>query len=118
MTDMEMDLVLAKAEILSLQKTIRKQEDMLANYKTHIFALQQTIENLRKLNSQKCSFGEGITIKPDGINELDPCIYEVKEIHANVTVYVRKCKKCGNIDISWERQEDTEDILEDGDLDG
>lgn len=92
MTDLEMDLMLAKAEIAGLKKTIEV------------------------LMGKKCNFGAGVTIKPDGIHELDPCIYETKEIHANVTVYVRQCPKCGSVDISWERQEDTEDILE-GELD-
>ena len=56
----------------------------------------------------KCSFPEGITIKPDGINELDPCIYKTIERHKNVTVEVNKCIKCGHIEISWYRQDDTE----------
>ena len=50
MTDMEMDLIMAKAEILSLKNTIRKQEDMLANYQTHIAALQDIIERQRNMN--------------------------------------------------------------------
>lgn len=103
MTDIEMDLMMAKAEVLSLRKAVKDYESLIAE--------------LRKGQSMKCSFGHGITIKPDGINELDPCIYEDKEIHANVTVYVRQCQKCGNIDIAWKRQDDTEDILE-GDLYG
>ena len=57
----------------------------------------------------KCSHPGGITIKPDGINELDPCRYEVIEVHRNVTVEVNRCKKCGHIDISWFRQDDTID---------
>ena len=93
MTDMEMDLMLAQAEIKRLKAVIKEME------------------------GKKCRFGEGIVIKPDGIHELDPCIYEIKEIHTNVTVYVRQCPKCGCIDISWERQDDTEDIME-GDLNG
>ncbi|MBR1620132.1 hypothetical protein IJ674_09600 [bacterium] len=47
----------------------------------------------------KCSFPDGITIKPDGINELDPCIYEEVEVHHNVTVRVLKCRKCGHIEL-------------------
>ena len=50
MTDMEMDLIIAKAEILSLRSTMRKQEDMLANYQTHIAALQEIIERQRIMN--------------------------------------------------------------------
>jgi hypothetical protein len=58
----------------------------------------------------KCKFPEGIVIKPDGIHELDPCEYQEVERYANVTVSIRRCKKCGNIDISWFRQEDTEEL--------
>lgn len=56
-------------------------------------------------------------MKPDGIHELDPCIYELMEVHKNVTVFVYRCQNCGHVEISWEKQEDTEDIME-GDLDG
>lgn len=93
MNDLEADLMLARAENEMLKAVIEK------------------------LRGKKCNFGLGVTIKPDGIHELDPCIYDVKEIHTNVTVYVRQCPKCGSVDISWERQENTEDILE-GDLNG
>lgn len=58
----------------------------------------------------KCKFPEGITIKPDGIHELDPCEYQEVERYANVTISIRRCKKCGNIDIAWFRQEDTEEL--------
>lgn len=56
----------------------------------------------------KCSYsfnGENITIKPDGVNELDPCLYETIETHENVTVEILRCKRCGNIEISWYRKD-------------
>ena len=56
-----------------------------------------------------CSFGEGVTIKPDGVNELDACAYELMEKHRNVTVEVLRCKNCGHVELSWYR---------DGDADG
>ena len=59
--------------------------------------------------NDKCSFDD-ITIKPDGINELDPCIYEDIEMYANVTVIISRCKKCGHTEISWVRQDNTEEI--------
>ena len=59
---------------------------------------------------QKCSFND-ITIKPDGINELDPCIYEDIEMYTNVTVIVSRCKNCGQIELSWLRQDNTEEIF-------
>ena len=58
----------------------------------------------------KCKFPKGIVIKPDGIHELDPCEYQEVERYANVTISIRRCKKCGNIDIAWFRQEDTEEL--------
>lgn len=56
----------------------------------------------------KCKFPNGITIKPDGTNELDSCIYEDIEIHTNCTVIISKCSKCGNLEISWVKNEDCE----------
>ena len=59
---------------------------------------------------KECSFGDGITIKPNGVDELDPCIYEDVEMYTNVTVVISRCKKCGHIEVSWIRQENTEDV--------
>lgn len=59
----------------------------------------------------KCEHPGGIIIKPDGVNELDPCVYEDVEKYKNVTVIVSRCIYCGHIEISWVRQEDTEVIL-------
>jgi len=42
------------------------------------------------------------TYKPDGVNELDPCVYKEIETHHNCTVHILKCKKCGHIEITWE----------------
>ena len=50
MTDMEMDLILAKAEVLSLQKVVNEQADMIANQKRHIACLQDIIDKQRSLN--------------------------------------------------------------------
>jgi len=55
----------------------------------------------------KCSFPEGISFRPDGIHELDPCLYELIEEYENVTVQVNRCTKCGHIEITWKKQEDT-----------
>jgi len=59
---------------------------------------------------EKCRFPKGIEIKPNGVDLLDPCKYRVSEIHTNVTVEVSKCTCCGSVDISWHRQDNTEDI--------
>lgn len=61
----------------------------------------------------KCELPKGIEIKPDGVHELDPCIYETVEKYRNVTVEVRRCKNCGNIDVVWYRQDNTEVIGDD-----
>lgn len=57
----------------------------------------------------KCSF-DGVSIRPDGIHELDPCVYEDIEKYANATIIISRCKKCGNIEMSWIRQENTEEL--------
>lgn len=59
----------------------------------------------------KCQFPEGLVFKPDGVNELDPCVYELAEEHRNVTVRVYRCSKCGTVDISWVKQDDTESTI-------
>lgn len=51
-----------------------------------------------------------IKIYPDGMHEMDPCIYEDVAIYRNVTIYISKCKVCGHVEISWEKQDDTEEI--------
>ena len=65
---------------------------------------------MERHNATKCAFPAGLTIKPDGVHELDPCIYETVEKYANVTVTISRCQKCGHIEISWERQDDTIEI--------
>ena len=59
------------------------------------------------MDDKKCHFPDGIVIKPDGVNELDPCVYEEVERYANVTVIISRCRNCGHIEVSWMRQEDT-----------
>ncbi len=56
---------------------------------------------------EKCKFPDGVTIKPDGVNELDPCRYDEIAEYRNVTVQVWKCHKCGHIEFMWKRQDDT-----------
>lgn len=54
---------------------------------------------------KKCSFGL-ISIRPDGINELDPCLYEEIQVIPHCTVRILKCIKCGHEEIEWEREGD------------
>lgn len=56
---------------------------------------------------EKCSF-DGYSIKPDGINDLDPCLYEDIEVHTNCTVIVSRCKNCGYVELSWIKNEGCE----------
>lgn len=59
--------------------------------------------------TRKCSL-HGLVIKPDGANELDPCVYREVQRLRNVTVNICRCKYCGTLDVSWTAQENTEDI--------
>ena len=56
-----------------------------------------------KRNKEKCSFPDGVIIKPNGEDELDPCLYEEIETHYNCMVKVLRCKKCGHIEWEWFR---------------
>ena len=60
----------------------------------------------------KCTFGDGITVRPDGRNELDPCLYQEIEAYENVTVHILQCVRCGHVMVEWERQDNTNDITE------
>lgn len=60
----------------------------------------------------KCNHGNLKSVKI-GDFDLDPCVYEEIERYKNVTVIISRCKFCGNYDISWARQEDTEICKED-----
>lgn len=68
---------------------------------------------------KKCTWGDSllfsgeyegramkISVKPDGVHELDPCVYEEVETVKNATVHVLRCKKCGHVEIEWERNND------------
>ena len=63
------------------------------------------------VDRRRCQHPDGITIRPDGVNKLLPYLMEDKEIHRNVTVTVSQCQVCGYIEISWERQDGTEDEI-------
>ena len=58
-------------------------------------------------SAEKCK--SPVTIRPDGVNELDPCIYEEIETHHNCTVHVLRCKRCGHIELMWEKEKEDED---------
>ena len=58
-------------------------------------------------DNPKCSFGDGVKVLPDGINELSPHMFKVKQILHNVTVEILECERCGEISIGWYRQDNT-----------
>lgn len=53
----------------------------------------------------KCHFNN-FSYKPDGVNELDPCLYEEIETHEDCIVHILRCKRCGNIEILWEKDKE------------
>lgn len=59
---------------------------------------------------EECKFPDGIVIKPDGVNELDPCIYETKRVYTNCIVEISECKNCGKMNISWCRTPNTKKL--------
>ena len=61
----------------------------------------------------KCQFPDGVNVKPDGINSLDPCLYKRIEIHRNVNVFIDQCVKCGHVEITWEATDETESLVYD-----
>lgn len=62
-------------------------------------------QQVQSKTQPKCQHPDGVVIKPDGINELDACVYEEIESHENCTVTVLRCRKCGNIDIGWTKDD-------------
>lgn len=60
MTDMEMDLVMAQAEVLTLRKTVKEYEITIANQKNHIASLQKVIEDLRKQREPAVKHGRWV----------------------------------------------------------
>lgn len=61
-----------------------------------------------------CSNGYGVIVRPDGVHELSPHAYKLTQRLRNVTVEVLTCETCGDVSVAWYRQEDTEDITNDG----
>jgi hypothetical protein len=63
--------------------------------------------------AEKCKLPDGVLIYPDGVNELDPCLYEEIETIPNATVHIMRCTRCGHLEISWERNNNLSDEKED-----
>lgn len=65
---------------------------------------------VRMINVCKCIMPNGVVIKPDGVNELDPCLYETTNIFTNCIVEISKCVRCGNISVTWRRTDTTLEV--------
>lgn len=59
---------------------------------------------------EPCQHPAGITIKPDGVHELDPCLYRDIELHTKVDLTISRCERCGKITFAWTRTDETEDF--------
>ena len=59
----------------------------------------------------RCNHGDGVTVSIGGV-PVDPCLYAVTKRFRNATVIISECIYCGHIEVSWERQDDTEEITD------
>ena len=57
-----------------------------------------------------CTFGDGVSVKLDGIHELSPHPLKLSQRLKNVTVEILECPKCGETSVGWYRQANTEEI--------
>lgn len=64
---------------------------------------------LDRRNDVMCNHKDGSISSILGI-PVDPCVYKDVESYKNVTVIVSRCINCGNIDIRWKKQDNTEEI--------
>ena len=84
---------------------VSNRDDVCAECKAQHKQLAEWLKELQFLKNQKCQPPDGVSIKPDGVNELDPCLYDEVETYQNVTVHVLRCRRCGHIEIEWERND-------------
>ena len=70
------------------------------NWKEIYSLVHRLLDNQPK----KCSFREGVSIRPDGVHELEPHAYQETQIIHNATVSILKCKNCGKESVGWLRQ--------------
>ena len=89
---------------------VSNRDGVCAECKAQHKQLAEWLQELQLLKNQKCQPPDGVSIKPDGVNELDPCLYDEVETHQNVTVHVLRCRRCGHIEIEWERNVDDDGI--------
>lgn len=56
----------------------------------------------------RCIWPDGMEIRPDGVNALDPCVFDELETVEGATVTVLRCRYCGRIEVSWHRPKEEE----------
>lgn len=56
---------------------------------------------------KKCEWPDGVAIRPNGADELDPCVYDtVEETAMPISGYrfrLLRCVNCGHEEIEWAR---------------
>ena len=82
------------------------------HYANAIEALHRAQQEHR---GSKCAWPDGIEAKIHDI-PVDTCVYTDRQRLHNVDITISECEKCGAIDISWSKNEDTEVIYEDADF--
>ena len=93
---------------VELQLLFQKKEwELNAAWEKHCRALREQYQNAL-MSAKLKSTGEKFVLERTHDNE--PCIFREKEKYRNVTVVISECKKCGHTDISWIRQDDTEEV--------
>ena len=69
----------------------------------HVYDENTVIGTYEYISKPDKGCGDSIVVSEDG-DELDPCLYDVVEVHNNVTVEVLKCQKCGHVELSWYKE--------------
>lgn len=101
-----------KRKIMCCLNAIEKLKQELAlqgkAWQTHCAAIRKHYQKVLTLRNGKCTCEQKVLYQNK--YEFDPCDFKVKEKYHNVTIEVLECKKCGYTEISWFRQDDTEEV--------
>ena len=94
------------AVIVSKREDMRAAERFAKWQSEYDEGLEEAQKVIEGKNGEKCKWSPDFCVKPDGVNELDPCFYEEVETHYNCTVHVLRCKNCGHYELEWEKQDE------------